>query len=174
MRLLNSFYRISTRSGDGLVHNDRYFYPLDGLTRWNRFYGRRGFLQYQCVLPFHTGRRALVEILEAVHASGYPSPLIVLKRFGPQGASSPFPCRATPLPLTSPSTPLLFWSSLGSWTIWWSGTRAGSHLAKDARLPADTFRAMYPQWKEWREVKLKYDPEGVFTSSQGRRLGLSA
>ena len=174
MRLLNSFYRISNRPGDGLVHNDRYFYPLDGLTRWNRFYGRRGFLQYQCVLPFHTGRRALVEILEAVHASGYPSPLIVLKRFGPQEGILSFPMPGYTIALDFPVYSAAFLEFLGELDELVVRHQGRVYLAKDARLPAHTFRAMYPQWKEWREVKLKYDPEGVFTSSQGRRLGLSA
>jgi decaprenylphospho-beta-D-ribofuranose 2-oxidase len=33
---------------------------------------------------------------------------------------------------------------------------------------------MYPQYKEWLEIKRKYDPGNVFTSNLSRRLGLES
>ena len=32
---------------------------------------------------------------------------------------------------------------------------------------------MYPQVDSWLQTKAMYDPQGVFTSNLGRRLGLS-
>src|SRR5207253_351985 len=63
-----------------LQHWDPFFFPLDGIGHWNRLYGRRGFLQFQCVVPT---REALGELLQSAPAS----PLTVLKRFG--AAASP-------------------------------------------------------------------------------------
>src|SRR4029450_5735574 len=37
---------------DELQSISRFFYPLDLVDGWNRMYGRRGFLQWQCMLPF--------------------------------------------------------------------------------------------------------------------------
>jgi FAD/FMN-containing dehydrogenase len=48
------------------------------------------------------------------------------------------------------------------------------YLGKDALLSKEMFRAMYPQYKEWLELKAKYDPQNVFSSNISRRLGLEA
>jgi FAD/FMN-containing dehydrogenase len=46
------------------------------------------------------------------------------------------------------------------------------YLAKDARLSADTFRAMYPRYGEWLRIKNSIDPQNRFSSSLARRLGI--
>lgn len=54
------------------------------------------------------------------------------------------------------------------------GAGAGGrvYLAKDVRMQADAFAAMYGQLAEWREVRELLDPRKVFSSDLGRRLGL--
>ena len=47
------------------------------------------------------------------------------------------------------------------------------YLGKDSYTEAASFRAMYPQVDGWLQTKAKYDPQGVFMSNLGRRLGLS-
>jgi hypothetical protein len=68
-------------------HYEPFFYPLDALDRWNLLYGRRGFLQYQCVVPPAVAEDATRELLGLVAASRGASFLAVLKRFG--DAASP-------------------------------------------------------------------------------------
>ena len=65
------------------VHFDRFFYPLDRIQNWNRIYGPHGFMQYQCVVPkSDDGRKAVLDIVQRIAASGQGSFLAVLKEFG--------------------------------------------------------------------------------------------
>ena len=69
------------RRRDELQSIDKFFYPLDMVRDWNRMYGPRGFLQWQCLVPF--GEEAVLrEIVEALSDHQAPSFLSVLKYFG--------------------------------------------------------------------------------------------
>lgn len=62
-------------------HYREYFFPLDGLSNWNRIYGGNGFHQYQFVVPL--GRMDVMEeVLRYIVDSGLGSFLAVLKEFG--------------------------------------------------------------------------------------------
>jgi hypothetical protein len=49
---------------------------------WNRIYGRRGFVQHQCVFPLATAAGALGEMLDRIARRGDASFLTVLKKLG--------------------------------------------------------------------------------------------
>ena len=77
IRAFNAVYaRRSTR--DYRTHYLPFFYPLDGIRHWNRMYGPRGFLQYQCVLPSGDMLSATRELLRHVASSGQGSFLSVI------------------------------------------------------------------------------------------------
>ena len=46
------------------------------------------------------------------------------------------------------------------------------YLGKDARLSRAHFRRQYPEWEAWKAVRDAWDPQGVFQSAMGQRLGL--
>ena len=47
------------------------------------------------------------------------------------------------------------------------------YLAKDAILEREDFAAMYPQLRQFKAVKRKYDPECRFRSCLSDRLGIT-
>jgi FAD/FMN-containing dehydrogenase len=153
-------------------HYQGFFYPLDGIHNWNRGYGRRGFAQYQFVIPFDDGPRRLREILGAIISSGQLPFLNVLKRMGKEsGGLLSFPREgytfAIDFPIRRGTVELL--RRLDAMVL-----EAGGriYLGKDSYVEAATFRAMYPQLDRWLEIKAKYDPHNCFTSDLGRRVGL--
>jgi decaprenylphospho-beta-D-ribofuranose 2-oxidase len=170
------YYRRYPVDGRGrLVHFEPFFYPLDGIGDWNRLYGRRGFVQYQLLLPPAEARAGLLEALEVLSASGAPSFLAVLKRFGAVEESGllSFPrpgfTLALDLPWRGEPTETLL-DKLDRMVLAKGGR---VYLAKDARLGPERVADMYPDLNAWREIKATIDPESRFSSDLSRRTGLA-
>lgn len=85
IRAFNELYYNKNFSDDktNVVHYEPFYYPLDAIHDWNRIYGRRGFLQYQCVVPYkNDSGKALAEIFALFKKTQMGSFLAVLKTFG--------------------------------------------------------------------------------------------
>ncbi|MBI3481018.1 MAG: FAD-binding oxidoreductase [Nitrosomonadales bacterium] len=152
---------------------DPYFYPLDALEKWNRLYGKRGFVQYQCVIPDASAYDGIRQLLQELSASRRPSFLAVLKRLGAQGRGLlSFPMAGYTLALDLPIRDDGLFALLNRLDeiVLQHGGRV--YLAKDARLSAESFGAMYPRYAEWLKIKNALDPQNRFSSSLSRRLGI--
>ena len=80
------YYRLQGRRQQPFIADyESFFFPLDRIGNWNRIYGKRGFVQYQCVLPAAESYEGMRALLAALAAAGRSSFLSVLKRFGPAG-----------------------------------------------------------------------------------------
>ena len=87
MRIVNAVIMGIQSNSRAYGHFEGFFYPLDILAHWNRGYGRRGFTQYQFVIPFENGARRLRELLTAILSAGELPFLNVLKRMGKSSGS---------------------------------------------------------------------------------------
>lgn len=172
VRAFNGLYRNRFRGErrSRKQHYSSFFYPLDAVGHWNRLYGRRGFYQYQCVVPRGDDGAAVKDILARVGDSGQASFLTVLKLFGdqpPEGLLG-FPRPGATLALDLPNrgeTTLKLMRELDEIVA-----AAGGALypAKDARMRGEDFRAFYPAHDLFAE---KIDP--AFSSGFWRRVSQS-
>ena len=168
IRLLNfAYYRKQPgRFHRGVIPWRPFFGPLDGIGHWNRMYGKRGFLQWQCLVPVAQGQQAFREILAAVVGSGLASFVSVMKTMGaiPSIGLLSFPGEGVTLALDFPNVPESFTllDRLDDLV-----TEAGGRIypAKDARMSPAHFQRFYPQWRCLEQLR---DP--LFSSSLWRRL----
>jgi FAD/FMN-containing dehydrogenase len=165
----NSLYAWAARGRPRAVSPWRFFFPLDAIADWNRLYGRRGFLQHQCVVPAeHPG--AARRVLEQVARFGEPSFLAVVKDFGRHGRGMlSFAMPGTTLALDFPHGPRSqeLVDALNDVVIA-AGGRV--YLAKDLLTRPEHFRAMEPRLDAWLAVRRRWDPEGRIATALSVRL----
>jgi FAD/FMN-containing dehydrogenase len=170
--LFNAAYYRSHRARPRrtVVSPEAFLYPLDAVGAWNRAYGRRGFVQYQCVLPEAGGHRSVRAFMEVVARHRRASFLSVIKDCGPEGTGTlSFPLQGTSIALDIPfgdGTQALV-DEMNRMVIDHGGR---IYLAKDALTRAGDFRAMEPRLDAFVEVRRKWDPDGRIRSAQSMRL----
>lgn len=161
------YHRQRSKTASSLTHFAPFFYPLDAIPAWNRIYGRRGFLQYQCVVPDDGGHTSIRSILEKIVAAGQGSFLSVLKTFG--DVLSPgllsFPRKGVTLALDFPMRGASTLALLNELDVIVRQAGGGVYPAKDARMSRESFQAYYPRWQEFSQY---IDPK--FSSSFWRRV----
>lgn len=148
-----------------------FLFPLDGLRDWNRLYGKRGFHQFQCVLP-KDAAETLHALLAAVSEAGLASPLAVLKKLGAGRAGMlSFPMEGWTLAVDFPNRARAasLISRLEEMTLVAGGR---IYLAKDALAKPEAVAAMYPELPAFRAALRRLDPEARFQTDMARRLEL--
>ena len=173
MRAFNTVYywKTARRQSPDLVDWESYFYPLDAILGWNKIYGRKGFAQFQCVLPLDQSREGLRALLEATSAAGAGSFLAVLKRFGAQHSKFSFPMAGYTLALDFPITAktLALMTRLDQITLAHGGR---FYLAKDSRMTAQTQRLSDSRTAQFVEMRANRSLRPAFQSAQSERLDL--
>lgn len=148
------------------VQFDKFFYPLDQVHDWNRLYGRRGFLQYQFVVPYEK-RESIREILEFIVSSREVCALSVLKVFGPMRSPGllSFPRPGVTLALDFPFQGSSTLDLCEQFDEVVKKSVGVVYPAKDARMSAESFRKYFPGWREF-----SYFMDPYFSSDFWRRV----
>jgi len=161
------YYYKNSFNRTGFTSYQPFFYPLDKVEYWNRLYGKRGFYQYQFVVPYDRFLSVYREILKVMKKFDQPTYLAVLKKFGDiksVGLLS-FPRAGYTLAMDFPNkgaSSLKMFESFDSLVI-----EAGGAIypAKDGRMSRNVFKNSFPNLKEF----IKYKDE-KFCSDFWRRV----
>jgi decaprenylphospho-beta-D-ribofuranose 2-oxidase len=166
------YHRVRQQCSRSTLHYEPFFYPLDGIAQWNRMYGKKGFTQYQFVLPREAGIEGMSAILKRIAKSRRGSFLAVLKAFGPANDNYlSFPIEGYTLALDFKLDKNLFalLDELDQMVLNYDGR---IYLAKDCRMSEATFKQCYPNWEAFQAVRRQYGATPHFQSLQAERLGL--
>jgi len=143
------YFRNKSSRRKATVPYDPFFYPLDSVGHWNLMYGKRGFLQYQCVVP----TQAMPKLLRLIAESGMGSFLAVLKQFGskrsPGMLSFPRPGLTLALDFAMKGERTLALLKALDQVVLEAG--GALYPAKDARMSPEMFEQSFPQWREFRQ-----------------------
>lgn len=154
------------------VDIDTFFYPLDAIGHWNRIYGKKGFTQYQFILPKETSYEGLEEILTTISNSGKGSFLAVLKLYGKANDNYlSFPIEGYSLALDFKIEKGLFdlLDKLDEIVVKYEGR---IYLTKDVRVSKETFEKGYSQIETFREYRKENKMDTRFQSLQSKRVDI--
>lgn len=83
LKILNQlYYFLNKTSKNSIQHYKKFFFPLDIVNNWNKAYGKKGFFQYQFVVPKKNGPQTIEKVLEIINKNNQVPALGVLKNFG--------------------------------------------------------------------------------------------
>jgi len=171
MALGETYYRLGGTYTGKIQNLSKFYHMLDLISDWNNIYGPRGFAQHQFLVP-PVAMDEFKTIIRWIQTQGHYSALNVFKLFGP-GNRAPlsFPMAGWNVAMDFPNKPGVneFLNELDSRVMEFGGR---VYTAKDSRVSAENFHAMYPRIDEWIALRRKADPNGVFASDMARRLEL--
>ncbi len=173
IRIFNELYyrKQWRRISRGIVSHESFYYPLDAIRSWNRMYGKRGFTQYQCVLPREAGRSSARRVLEVLTARGGASFLCVIKDFGRASRgvlSFPRPGITLALDIAVRDETQKLIDALNEQVLHEGGR---VYLAKDSFTRREHFQLMEgARLEEFNAIRDRWDPNRKFRSALAVRL----
>ena len=175
MKAFNFLYYNKAPAGthQQIIDYNSFFYPLDAIGNWNRIYGKRGFTQYQFVIPKAAGREGMRNILKRITDSGLGSFLAVLKMFGEQDSFISFPMAGYTLALDFPisAKAMELFKELDAMVADYGGRL---YLAKDSRMDAKMFGKTYPNAADFKQAVAELNQGATrFASLQSKRIGIT-
>jgi FAD/FMN-containing dehydrogenase len=154
-----------------LMHPQPFFYPLDSLLDWNKAYGRRGFTQYQCVLPHRAGLPVYRKVFQAIAARGGTPYVVVIKDFGAEGRGRlSFPCPGVTFSIDMPIAEGTTQGVVDAVNDIVAAEGGRVYLTKDAFTRAEHYRAMDPRVDGFNAIRRRWDPDGRIRSALSVRL----
>ncbi len=152
---------------------ESFFYPLDKIINWNKFYGKKGFTQIQIIIPeqkklFYITKK----IFSFLNNNKIYSYLTTLKEFGKANKNYlSFPQKGLTITLDIPVSERLYliYPNFEKILIKY-GVKV--YLAKDSYMSKTLLKKTYKQLNNFVKIKKKFDKDKKLLSLQSERLGL--
>jgi len=145
--ILNKLYFYKNKNiKNSVVKINKFFFPLDVLHDWNKGYGRKGFLQYQFVLPLDRIQESVEKIHKNIIKSKIKPSLSILKTFGdipPEGYLS-FPREGVSFAIDFPNRGKKLLSLLNDLDNVIYEYGGALYPAKDIRMSSKMFKFSFP------------------------------
>jgi decaprenylphospho-beta-D-ribofuranose 2-oxidase len=171
IKLFNELYYRLQKPRQRPTHYESFFFPLDAVNNWNRIYGRRGFVQYQCVIGGSDSEKGLRRLLALARDIGMESFLAVLKKLGPSSRFLSFPMEGYTITLDVPVRAGMV-EDLSKIDALLADYPGRIYLAKDARASREVIERGYPEIEDFRKLRRSIDPDRKFRSCLSDRLAL--
>ena len=171
IKLLNSIYFAFPRSSKSVSDINDFFYPLDKINNWNVIYGNKGFISYQCSVPYKNSFNSISEILRIIKENKIYSFVSVLKSMKKNKYNLSFGQQGYTLVFDFPIYSKIF-EVLDSIDQVVERNKGKIYLTKDSRIKKEKFHKIN---KEFSNIKFKNFRKKIdfyFNSMQSRRLGL--
>ncbi len=174
IRIFNKIYfTINKRKKIFKQDLQNFFYPLDAVSNWNKFYGKNGFTQIQILIPEKINTlQAIKKIFTYLNKNKIYSYLTTLKEFGKSNSNYlTFPEKGITMTLDIPVTKdfILLYPNLEKILI---NNKIKVYLAKDSYMSENFFKKTYKNLNEFLKIKKSVDKNSKFLSLQGKRIGL--
>ena len=172
--IFNKFYFLKHKNNFKVKQDiDTFFYPLDRVLNWNKFYGKKGFTQIQILIKDEDKyKEILIKILDFFIKKNIYSYLTTLKEYG-QGNNNylSFAEKGLSVTLDIPLKNgfLIIYEEFENILL---NQNVKIYLAKDSFMSKDFFYKSYDKINEFINFKKKIDPSSKFKSIQSQRLGL--
>lgn len=147
-------------------------FPLSGTaSRYFDLYGSRGFHEYQFLLPCDTFESFAKELGRRVFEHRVPVSLASAKFFGGEQNLLRFDGDGVCFAINVPRSPesLHFIAFLDEWMIDLKGI---PNIIKDSRLSGKVAKRAFPEFEQFRNQLLTFDPTRLYRSDLSQRIGL--
>jgi len=174
MSIFNKLYFLKHQNNFKVKQNiDTFFYPLDRVLNWNKFYGKKGFTQIQILIKDEDKyKEILFKIFDFFTEKNIYSYLTTLKEYG-QGNNNylSFAEKGLSVTLDIPLKNgfLIIYEEFENILL---NQNVKIYLAKDSFMSKAFFHKSYNKINEFIDFKKKIDPSSKFKSIQSQRLGL--
>ncbi len=169
IKILNFLYFTFSKSEKKTSSIEDFFYPLDKINNWNIIYGNKGFISYQCSVPFNNSYSSIYQILKILRENKIYSFVSVLKSMGKNNKRLSFGQKGFTLVFDFPLYPKVI-DVLDKLDLVILKNRGKVYMTKDSRISKENFEKINREFKDNNFNKLRKKNKFFFSSMQSERL----